>query len=418
MIERIIPILLSAIILAAGFVIIVSLVRRYRSSLGLAPAEQEKTPDVSFIINAFQDVTRQLKEKEKELERLKAIAEHRADTVESHTENILQCVSNGVITFGDDGRVRSMNRAAAEILGADRNEAAGKTCTDLFGESELCGILHDTGANKTPSNRLEAAIQRNGDQIWLGFNTALLTDRQGNNLGVILSFSDLTDIKRLQEQMELKERLTALGEMSAGIAHELRNPMAVIAGYLNLLAKQQVGAGQGIIRDIHAEISGMNRIIGDLLTFARPTSLNRTSVSLRELMESSIASVLQQREGGSGIASEIRCDDTVLSADEGLLRQAFCNLIQNAVDAMPDGGALKVHAARQGRKVVIAVTDTGTGIAKEHIKKIFLPFFTTRDVGVGMGLALVHKIVTSHGGRIEARSEEGKGATFTVTMPV
>lgn len=418
MIERIIPIALTAMIVAVGFFIIISLIRRYRRDIGLAPEEQEKTPDVSFIINAFQDVTRQLKEKEKELERLKTLAERRAETVESHTENILQCVSNGVITFDEQGRIRSVNRAASEILDVDRDASIGKGCIDLFGKGDLCRTVQETFDNRTPSSRMETEVPRNGERLWLGFNTALLNDRQGKNLGVILSFSDLTDIKRLQEQMELKERLTALGEMSAGIAHELRNPMAVIAGYLNLLAKNQDNAGQGIIQDIHAEISGMNRIIGDLLTFARPTALNRVSVNFGELAETCIASVLQQGRSGKGITTEVRCKDLHVSADEGLLRQALCNLIQNAADAMPQGGSLVITAERRGKEAEITVSDTGAGIARERIKKIFLPFYTTRDTGVGMGLALVHKVITSHGGRIEVASEEGKGTTFTVTMPV
>jgi two-component system sensor histidine kinase PilS (NtrC family) len=142
---------------------------------------------------------------------------------------------------------------------------------------------------------MEAALERPQGRIWLGFNTAVLTDRHGAALGVILSFSDLTEVKRLQEQVELRERLTALGEMSAGIAHELRNPMAVISGYVNLLSRKADPTAQTIIRDISAEINGMNRIIGDLLTFARPTSLNRVQVDLRTGVE-----VRRGRSSGNG----------------------------------------------------------------------------------------------------------------------
>lgn len=417
MIERIIPILLAALIVVFGFMIIVSMVKRYRREIG-RDGGQEKTPNVSFIINAFQDVTRQLKEKERELERLKALAEHRAETVESHRENILQCVSNGVITFDAGGQVRSVNRAAEEILGVSRETSLGKKCAELFGDGDLCLALRETFASQTPLNRMEAAVNRKEERIWLGFNTALLTDLQGTQLGVILSFSDLTDIKRLQEQIELKERLMALGEMSAGIAHELRNPMAVIAGYLSLLGKKQEADGREIIANIHEEINGMNRIIGDLLTFARPTALNRVSVNLRELAEGCIAAILPPKKYGDRITPEIRCNDLHISADEGLLRQAFCNLIQNAADAMPEGGRLVISAEQRGREAVITFSDTGVGIPGDGIKKIFLPFYTTKDAGVGMGLALVHKVITSHGGRIEAKSSEGKGTAFTVTMPV
>ncbi len=402
-------VMLGVLIVIAGLLIVWGMSRRFRRELGLKQQESEKTPDVSFIIGAFQDVTRQLKEKERELERLKALAESRA-------ENILQCVSNGVIAFDGNGVVNTVNRAAEELLGRDSADMIGRTCTEIFGESDLCGIIDDALRNRTTSRRMETMLLRKGERIWLGFNTALLTDRQGRNEGVILSFSDLTEVKRLQEQVELKERLMALGEMSAGIAHELRNPMAVIAGYLNLLAKKQENAGQAIIRDIAAEIEGMNRIIGDLLTFARPAALNRAPSDVGELLAASIESVLQARKGDGEIVTRTRREPATASVDEGLMRQVFGNVIQNAVESMPGGGTLTVGAS-SNREVVVTIGDTGGGIATEIVRKIFLPFFTTKEQGVGMGLALAHKIVTAHGGRIEVESREGEGTTFTITLP-
>jgi PAS domain S-box-containing protein len=402
-------IVLGALVVAVGLAIAWGTSRRYRRELGMKQETQEKTPDVSFIIGAFQDVTRQLKEKEKELERLKALAESRA-------ENILQCVSNGVIAFDGNGRVNTVNRAAEELLGMAGEEITGKTCGEIFGDGELCSVIQETLRDRVASRRMETALLRKGERVWLGFNTALLTDRQGTSVGAILSFSDLTEVKRLQEQIELKERLTALGEMSAGIAHELRNPMAVIAGYLKLLARDRDEAGQAIIRDISAEIDTMNRIIGDLLTFARPTALNRVECNIRELIETIVASILQARGAGAEIRTVLRVEDVPMTIDEGLMRQALGNVIQNAVDAMPDGGTLTIEASGN-HEAGITIRDTGGGIAPEHIKKIFLPFFTTRDQGVGMGLALAHKIISSHGGRIDVRSETGKGTVFTVTLP-
>jgi PAS domain S-box-containing protein len=409
--------LLGVLVLAAGALIISAMARRYRRDLGLGKAKGDKMQDVSFIIGAFQDVTRQLKEKEKELERLKSLAEHRAETVESYTQNILQCVTSGVITFDVQGLVTTVNRSAEEILAIDGERSLGKTCADIFGESDICRLLREALVHELPSRRMETSLVRKGERIWLGFNTALLTDRQGKGLGVILSFSDLTEVKRLQEQMELKERLTALGEMSAGIAHELRNPMAVISGYLTLLAKKQDESGQAIIRDVAAEISGMNRIIGDLLTFARPASLNRVSVNVHDLLETCVASSLQAKGADSRVETVLRLEPVEAAVDEGLMRQAFTNLLQNAVEAMPDGGTLTV-AVRADQELSIVIRDTGVGIPRDKIKKIFLPFFTTKDTGVGMGLALAHKIITSHGGRIEVETAEGKGTAFTVTLPL
>jgi PAS domain S-box-containing protein len=409
--------LLGMFIVIAGFLFAGMFVRRYRQRLGVSREEREKTENVSFVINAFQDVTRQLKEQEKELRRLKALAEQRAETVESYTENILQCVTNGVVTFGPDDRVTVMNRAAAEMLGLDQAVATGMSCREIFGDAGVCRAIEETRDARRPSVRMEASLDRPSGRIWLGYNTAVLADNAGGVLGVILSFSDLTEVKRLQEQVELRERLTALGEMSAGIAHELRNPMGVIAGYLNLLSKKADAGGQSIIQSIQGEISGMNRIIGDLLTFARPAALNRVRIRVRELIEGCVTAVLQAKRGEAKVRAEVLLDDVEVVVDEGLMKQAVCNLIQNAVEAMPGGGKVTVTARNTGQECTITVGDTGVGIPKDRLKKVFLPFFTTKDDGVGMGLALVHKIVLSHGGRVEATSGEGKGTEFTVTLP-
>ncbi len=410
-------ILFSAVLIVViAALLLWSVARRFRVELGLRKEEPEKTSDTSFIISAFHEVTKQLKEKEKELERLKALAEQRAENVESHNENILQCVTSGVMTFDVQCRLTTINRAAEETLCIDREKAVGKNCKDLFDEGDITRAVHDTLERDVPSARMEAMLDRAGGRLWLGYNTAVLTDRHGSAIGAILSFTDLTEVKRLQEQMELRERLTALGEMSAGIAHELRNPMAVISGYLNLLSKKADPAGQETIRSITAEIGGMNRIIGDLLTFARPASLNRVNVNIKDLLEGCLANALQASGGEGRIATVLKLDEIKASVDEVLMRQAFTNLIQNAIEAMPSGGTVTIEASAN-RELKVVIRDMGTGIPSDKLKRIFLPFFTTKDTGVGMGLALVHKIVTSHGGRIEVASAEGKGTAFTVILP-
>ncbi len=205
--------------------------------------------------------------------------------------------------------------------------------------------------------------------------------------------------------------------MSAGIAHELRNPMAVISGYLSLLSKRTDLIGQEVIRKTMDEINGMNRIIGDLLTFARPASLNRVSVNSKELIESCLAAVIKAKDMGPRLTTSIKLDDIQISCDEVLMRQAFSNVIQNAIESMLDGGNLVIES-KSGKDLKIIIHDTGIGIPSDNLKKIFLPFYTTKDSGVGLGLALAHKIITSHGGRIEVESKMGQGTTFTVLIPV
>ena len=410
--------LLGVMIVAIGSLVLWGIARRYRRELGMQTEDREKVTDTSFIINAFQDVTRQLKEKEKELERLRELAEQRAENFESYNENILQCVTNGVMAFDRECRLTTINRAAEEILGITREQSVSKSCEELLGPGGIARAVRETLEKKHPSARMEAVLERSTGRLWLGYNTALLSDRHGASLGVILSFSDLTEVKRLQEQVELQERLKTLGEMSAGIAHELRNPMAVMTGYLNLLSKKADPAGQELINRIATEINGMNRIIGDLLTFARPASLNRVKINIRELIENCLANVLQTAAAGSSIKTDLQLDAIEASLDEVLMRQALTNLIQNAVEAMPGDGTLSLTAVKARQEMRISVGDTGEGIASEVVKKIFLPFFTTKDKGVGMGLALTHKVITAHGGRVEVESRPGKGTTFTVILPL
>jgi len=414
--QTLFPFLPALFILLAAGLVLWSVTRRFRRNLGLQKEERKKSTDTSFIISAFYDVTKQLKEKEKELVRLKALAEQRADNIESYNENILQCVTSGVMTFDTQCKLTTINRAAEETLSLNRNQVIGKSCRDLFDEGGITTAVHRTLNRKVPSARMESMLNRAEGRLWLGYNTAVLTDRHDAAIGVILSFSDLTEVKQLQEQVELRERLTALGEMSAGIAHELRNPMAVISGYLNLMSKKHDPAAQDLIRKIADEINGMNRIIGDLLTFARPASLNRVPVNVEDMIESCLASVLQARDAEHRVTTELKLDTIVALLDEVLMRQALTNLIQNAVEAMPDGGKLSI-LCRAGYDLNIVIRDTGIGIPADSIKKIFLPFFTTKDTGVGMGLALAHKIITSHGGRLEVESSEGQGTAFSVTLP-
>jgi signal transduction histidine kinase len=410
-------IIFGSLIILIGVALTGGLVSRYRRQLGLQKEQQEKTTETAFIISAFHEVTKQLKEKEKELERLKQLAEQRAENIESYNENILQCVTSGVMTFNKECSLTTINRAAEEMITIERELALRKSCHDLFGDTEITRAVHETLERKSPSARMESTLDRPAGKLWLGFNTAVLTDRHGAAIGVILSFSNLTEVKRLQEQMELRERLTALGEMSAGIAHELRNPMAVITGYLNLLSKKADPAAQTVIKDITTEINNMNRIIGDLLTFARPASLNRVKVNIKDMIEGCLSSVLQATGADSRIKTSLKLDDITVSLDEVLVRQAFTNLIQNAIDAMPENGTIEIET-QHGKEVKVIVRDTGVGIPAANLKKIFLPFYTTKDTGVGLGLALVHKIVLSHEGRIDVRSTEGRGTVFTAIFPM
>ncbi len=225
-----------------------------------------------------------------------------------------------------------------------------------------------------------------------------------------------SELQSLKEQLVIKERLAALGEVSAGIAHELRNPLGVIAGYAKLLVKQcadddgRRAAAAAILK----EVEEMNRIMEELLRFSRAEPITKREIDAALLLEEIIG---ECRESGR----EITCTGgagMMLNADRTLLKQALRNVVRNACDA---GDCVEVkaeHRTAEGRDAVcIAVADNGPGIPREHLQKIFMPFFTTKGGGAGIGLALAHKIITAHGGTVAVESGPEKGSTFFITIP-
>jgi PAS domain S-box-containing protein len=371
------------------------------------------TKDVSkveFVVDTFQDLVGKLKAKEKELEELKSFAEEKASRIEAYNENVLQSVPSGVISIDISMQIKSINQAAERILGIDAADVLERDFTEVFAEP-LTTLMKD---HKTISRGEYSYITSDKRHIWLGITSSQLKNAAGEEIGLIFVFTDLTDIKMLQAQVDMKQRLSQLGEMSAGIAHELRNSMSVIAGYANLLSKKVDPASQPTVGSIAAEIQNMDKIISELLAFAKPTALNMSSINVSSIIKESVSSVV----GDSDLITVAMNIDTDINvkADEILFRQAVTNIIRNAVEAMPDGGSLEiVLTCRQGR-AEIDFKDTGCGIPEDIRQKIFLPFYTTKEKGTGFGLAFVQKIIISHGGIIEVESSEGEGTLFRVIL--
>jgi PAS domain S-box-containing protein len=409
--------------------------RRSEAASGLKEAAGQPAAQVGetgFVIETFHELVRTLKGKESELERLRRRAEDRAAHVEDYNENILQSVASGVVTFDRDRRVTTCNAAAEKILGLRAGEAVGCDCEEVFGPDGRIGQLLTRSLESRESvSRQELELRRrDGRRIWVGVSLSLLRDRSGEPIGSTVVFTDLTEIKTLQRQVEFKRRLEELGEISAGIAHEFRNSMGTIVGLAKLLSKR-VGADsphretvEGMLR----ELTAMDRLIEELLGLGRATALNVQPVPIEPLLRSVTDQILSsRRESASGrcrVAWSIGAGLVQAAGDEILLQRVFGNLVQNAVEAMPDGGEVIVSAgvvgsdAKSGPTAIeVGITDNGPGIPKEQLDRIFLPFYTTKERGTGMGLALVHKIVSAHGGRIEVESEEGKGTTFRITLP-
>lgn len=386
--------------------------------------ELESTSETGFMIDTFQGLIQQLKQKEQELERLKREAEDHAKSVESYNENILQSVTSGVLTFNCEKKVTTFNAAAGDILNLSPGWAMQRSYEDVFGKNnKMVSLLDETLQEEKEGLRQECEVERSdGKKIWLGMNTSLLRDRKDQLIGAILIFTDLTEMKMLQDQVELKKRLTVMGEMSAWIAHEFRNYMATIFGFSRLLSKKIEGndPGQGMIKAITNELSAMERLITELLSYAKKTALHYDSVALVPLLEE-----IREQFITTGSYPHIQWSFSFpermpeILLDPLLIRQAFSNLIQNALEAMEEEGTLCLAVAlRPAGAVRIEISDTGPGISRENLDKVFLPFFTTKQKGTGLGLALVHKIILSHNGQISIESAEGKGTTFMITLPL
>jgi len=399
-------------ILLIGIIVVLYLLRLlmrfYKVKKSL---EQKDASKVGFVVDTFHELVSQLKEKEKELEVLRKKAEDRAIAIEGYNENILQSVPSGVISFDEEMKITKVNQAAERILevkseliaGRHHSEVLKKPVTDFLSDRKV--IERGEITYTTPS----------GKRIWLGLTLSPLKDQKGSTIGQILVFTDLTHLKAIESQMELRDKLVSLGEISAGIAHELRNPMGVIAGYTKLLSKKADAVLQPPVEAISKEIAVMDRIISDFLSFAKPAELSVSDTDLKAVIKSCVTSVTAER---NDITLDLSAEGwPSIKGDEVLLRQAFINLVQNAVEAMPQGGTLTIRAGAAQKFLDISMSDTGHGISEDVRNKIFLPFFTTKEKGTGLGLAIVHKIVISHGGSISVESSD-KGTTFRIRLPL
>ncbi len=383
--------------------------------------------DISFVIDTFQLTIASLKEKERELNELRNKAEERARSVLSMSETILKNIQSGVITFDAGGSVLTANGAAGTILAKDENALPGNVYSELFGAGNWLSALVEMAVKKgLAQNRSEGEINTPAGNRWIGAGISPLM-REGTPGGAVLVFTDITEVKELREMMELKERIALLGEMSAGIAHELRNPMGVISGYADFLARSSKDSPSlEAAQSIRQEIKGMDDIIREFLNFSQPTELNVTEVDLPGLIEESFRAL---GDAGGKVKREILLDANIpaIEGDAVLLRQAFINMIKNSYEAMDGGGNLTIAAeveksdgpeAPDRKFVRLDFRDTGPGIDPSATEKIFTPFFTTKPHGTGLGLSLVQKIIVYHGGRVMASTSGSGGAVFSIYLPV
>lgn len=271
---------------------------------------------------------------------------------------------------------------------------------------------------------VELALRtREGGQVPIAWNCAPMRDDQGKVVGIVAVGRDLTERRRMEAELIRSSKIAALGVMAGGIAHELRNPLAIIAAAAQALGTQPYAESlwAEALQKIHSAIQRASLIIENLLRFAHPSTERRENVDVNALVEETLAllapRMMQQR---IDVRAELQPPLPIIQANRNLLQQVFTNILLNACNAMPQGGALTVATrADPGDHVEIRFTDTGYGILPEHLSKVFDPFFTTMPVGqgTGLGLSISYSIIEQHQGTIQVESEAGKGATFTVRLP-
>jgi PAS domain S-box-containing protein len=393
-------VLAAALGIVLGAVFFVAMRKRKKSPI------EERTSEVGFVVDTFHGLVAKLKDKEKELQALRTKAEERAGAIESYNEDILQSVPSGVISMDESWKIVKANAAAGRILGLKADELQDRDFKEVFPDEKMQS--HDKRGESQ-------YVTSSGKRLWLGYSLSPLLDAGGRDIGQLFVFTDLTGLKALEGQAELRQRLSSLGEMSAGIAHELKNSMGVIAGYMKLLSRNADPALMETVETVSSEVKVMDRIITDFQGFTRSWELDLSDVKVRDMIETA-AQGATAKSGDIEVSADIPGELTI-QGDEVLLRQAFANLIRNAAEAMGDGGRVTVSAEASGDNVTVSVSDTGHGIGEDIREKIFLPFFTTKEKGTGLGLAIVHRTVIDHSGDIELQSDD-KGTTVRITLPV
>lgn len=335
-----------------------------------------------------------------------------ADEVVSH-------LPVGLIATDRSGRITFFNAAAEKITVLDKTLVQNKK-PDTFLPEKLCGIQKSLDKRERITEReIECTFGENRT-VPVSVSATRITNDAGEFVGQILILRDLTEIRRLQDEIRRQEKLAAMGGLAAGVAHEVRNPLSSIKALATFFAGQFADGSKakeaaGVMVQ---EVNRLNRVITELLEFSRPTDLKRHSINIRTLLSRSIQ-LIQQDATNKAIDIKLHIEDDICPvwADPDRLAQCLLNLYLNAIQAMEDGGTLSVKCTTgETKNVNITVSDTGKGMTSEQLNKIFNPYFTTKKNGTGLGLAIVHKIIEAHQGHIEVKSTIGQGASFTMMI--
>ncbi len=381
------------------------------------------TDDAEAVVEEYRSVIEELQQKEQELLALNRAIQRKADSLEQFNEYLLQSMRSGLVTIDVDGVIVTFNDVACTLFSCDREDCIGRSYVEIFSpDTGLGRAIRELVSERTACEYAETDYPTpSGRTLAIGLSTSPIYDSDQQPIGGAILLHDLSEINRLRGELETRNRLAALGEMAGGLAHQLRNSMGAIGGYLTLLKKRldRKGVEDNAVTELADEARQAEHLIRRFLQFARPLRLAPEAVTLRELLDD-ITSTFAVREDLPGIrviATEVA--DTSVNVDTLLLKQALTNLTENAANAYGGGeGVVELMATVDDDAAYITITDRGCGIPADDLDKIFTPFFSSRPAGNGLGLPLAQKILDLHGGRLSVTSRVGDGTTFTLTLPV
>jgi len=341
-------------------------------------------------------------------------------------ENVVESSPNCILVVNCDGTIRMVNPLAESIFCLEPGAAVGKPASEVFGEP-LRTIIREAIDGKTSDGREVVVKRKEGARTILDVSTSQLKSQCGTVLGAVLIATDLTEAKKTEEWMRRVDRLSSLGQLSAGVAHEIRNPLASINFNIQLLSKR-IQPDEKTIRIINNSLAGVERIKGlvkGMLDFSRPAPPQLKRESIHRAVEDAISLMDSQfSKHGIRVVQKLAAEAPDITFDSRQIQQVFVNILLNALQAMPEGGTVTVESRLGGetkelsRYLSVYISDTGAGIPREHFSKIFDPFFTTKPEGTGLGLSIAHKVLEQHGAQIEIRSRVGQGTMFIIRFPI
>ena len=340
--------------------------------------------------------------------------------IKAFSDSLVENMPIGLVATDAGGRLIAFNQTAEAILKRTAGEVLGKPAEEILPGS--CRELFRTLAaeRRLIEREIDCAVAE-GRTIPLEVIATTLREEDGAFLGHVILFRDMTEIRRLEEEVARSRRLASLGSLAAGVAHEIRNPLSSIKGFASYFREryrdnpEDRETAEVMIR----EADRLNRVITQLLEFARPLTMDRVPTPLPAVIRHALKMVEgEARKKGVTLETDLSAEIGEVPLDADRMTQVFLNLCLNAIAAMEAGGVLRVSLARRDERTVrITVADTGIGIPKEDLPRVFDPYFTTRSSGTGLGLAIVHKIVEAHGGEVRLESEPGRGTTATILLP-